>query len=211
MTLACLLPLSALGGCQARFPAERIPKMKWLILPFEQPPSMSTTPRAIRGWWFGARTVRQNPRAGQMIADSLNRAMAEYDFINLYSAIDLRYYFADKRQILEDTYPHLSEGEIQDLLGQVDPLDYGKELGADKILTGRIIRQYLAENRTIHWWWSVAEIEAQVIDVQTGRVEWSERYDVRTQLASQSAVIDDVVARMLEDLKEDYFLPLSRR
>ena len=207
--LGCLLAVGLLG-CQGRFPAERIPKMKWLILPLEAPPSMRTTPRAIRGWWFGARTVRQNPRAGPMLADTLNRALARLEFINLYSVIELKYYFADKRQLLEDAYPFLSDDEIIEQIDQIPHIEYAKELGADKLISGRIMKQYLAENRTIHWWWSVLDAECEVTDVQTGQVEWSRRYHVRQQFASQTAVQEELVERLIEDLEKEYFLPMIR-
>src|SRR5262245_60788362 len=103
-------------GCARRFPSERIPQMKVLLLPFRQPPSMSSDPRAIRGWWFSARTIRQNPRAGATIADGLNRAMANEDYMHLYSPIEIKYYFADKKKLLKDSYSYLEDKEIESLL-----------------------------------------------------------------------------------------------
>lgn len=208
--LALVLALGiALTACQARFPGERIPKMAWLVVPFDQPPAFDTDTRAIQGWWFGARTIRQNARAGELVAETLMRKMAAWDFVHLYSSIDLRYYFADKREALANAYPYLQEDEIDQLLDDVPDLDYARELGADKLITGRILRQYMAENRTIHWWWSVVEIRFDVVDVATGEVEWSRRYQDRRQFASQVSVMEDVVDQFLEDLKQEYFRPLA--
>jgi hypothetical protein len=199
----------ALTACQARFPSERVPRTEWLVLPLSQPPGSSDTPRAIQGWWLGARTIRQNPRAGEQVADLLNRRMAMLGYVNLYSPVDLRYYFADKRQALQNAYPHLDRGEIDDLLDQVPKNKYGRELGADRILTGRIVQLYMGENRTIHWWWSVADIEMQVIDVANDRVLWSKRYFERDQFSSQTSVLERVVERAIADLRREIFGPMA--
>jgi hypothetical protein len=209
LAIVCLLP-AFLTGCRTSFPAERIPRMQWLVLPPSQPPAVSNTPRAIQGWWLSARTIRQNPRAGNQVADLLARRMALLGFVNLYSPVDLRYYFADKRQALQDAYPHLDRREIDNLLNEVPPVKYGSELGADRILTGRIIQLYMAENRTIHWWWSVADVEMQVIDVANDRVIWSKRYRERDQFVSQSAVLERIVDRSIDDLKQEVFLPMAQ-
>ncbi len=185
--------------------------MKWLVLPFDQPLSMRDTPRAIRGWWFGARTVRQNPRAGVLLAETITRAMAQLDFVNLFSSIDLKYYFADKRDLLGDAYPHLDDDEVFELLDGVPRIEYAKELGADKLLSGRVYRDYLGENRTIHWWWSVVQIECNITDVHTGEVEWSRRYDMRKQFSSQNRLQEEIAGLLVRDLKKEYFLPLARR
>ena len=209
----CLLGVALLtgAGCARRFPSEKIPKMRWLILPFEQPPAQAENPRVITGWWFGADTIRQNPRAGDMMADTLARSMAPLDFINLYSAIDLRYYFADKRELLQDAYPYLQDEEIRALMAQVPRVDFGRELGADKILTGRIVKHRMIENRTIHWWSSELDVECQVIDVLTGEVEWRKQYAYDELFESQNSLQEKLAKDFIEDIKKDYFLKLARK
>lgn len=205
-----LLGLALLaGGCQTRLPNEQIPKMKWLVAPFKQPPSMSETPRAIQGWWFGAKTIRENPRGGIMLAEITTRRLAELDYLNLISVIDLRYYFANKRQLLKDklgdTYPGLDDKQIEQLVSKVPAIEYGKDLGVDKVLSGRILRQYMGENRTVHWWWSVLDVECQVSDVSTGKVEWTHHYVLRKQFASENYLQEELADRIVEDLRAQYF------
>jgi hypothetical protein len=185
--------------------------MRWLVMPMEQPVAMDEAPRAIRGWWLGARTIRQNPRAGGLLADAISREMAGFEFVNLYSSIDLKYYFADKRDMLKKSYDYLSDAEVDKLLGQVPPVEFARELGADKMVSGRIIRNYMGENRTIHWWWSVVEFECQVTDVPTGKVEWTRRYELREQFASQNSVQLKLAEEVVADLKDEYFRPLANQ
>jgi len=206
LTLAVML-----AGCQTRFPSEQVPKMKWLIVPFSQPPVMGGNPPPVRGWWFGARTIRENPRAGIMLSETLNRRMAALKFLNLYTAIDLKYYFADKRKLLKDAYPQMTDLEIEAALHKVPPIEFGKELGADKVLAGRIVSQYMAENRTFHWWWAVLIAEVQVTDVASGKVEWSRSYTFGKQFASQSDVQEMLGDRLIDDLEQTYFKPMIKQ
>lgn len=199
----CLMA-PVLGACQSRAPAGPMPRMKWLVMPFAQPPSMSAQTRAVQGWWLGARTIRQNPRAGHRLAEQVARQMAKLEAVNLFSRIDLKYYFADKRQALQEAYPHLSRQDADELVTAVPPVDYGRELGADKVLTGRIVREHLAENRTFHWWWSVLEVECEVVDVRTGRREWTRRYELERTFASPQRLETELARRLIEDLRTDY-------
>lgn len=212
--LSCLAMLG--GGCQHRFPSEQIPRMKFLILPFSQPPAMSESAINIRGWWLGARTIRQNERAGDLVADVLSRQMARLDYLNLFSSIDLKYYFANKARRLKEHYNKqegrdLSDEEVAKLMAGVPKLEFAKDLGADKLLTGNIVQLYMGENRTIHWWWSVIDVEVQVIDVASGKVEWSKRYHVRKSSASMVHITEEFSQRLIQDLQREYFLPMAAK
>lgn len=205
------------GGCQHRFPSEQIPKVKFLVLPFTQPATMSDSTMAIRGWWFGARTIRQNERAGDMLADILSRQMARLDYLNLFSSIDLKYYFANKARRLKEYYKKAPEGrdlsdeETAKLIAAVPKLEFAKDLGADKLLTGQIVELYMGQNRTIPVWWSVLDVEVEVVDVATGKVEWTKRYHISKMDASMIHVQELFAGRLIEDLKKEYFLPMARK
>lgn len=209
LSLAAVVGLLC-SGCAQRFPSEQIPKMKWLILPFTPKEKVEDT-MTINGWWLGARTIRQNERAGDMIADTLSRQMAHLDFLNLFSSIDIKYYFANKTRRLKAAYSNLSDEEVAQAMAKVPKLEFAKDLGADKLLTGTINRHYMGENRTIHWWWSVLDVDVQVTNVATGKVEWSHNYVVRRQSASMAAVQEEFANRLIEDLKGEYFLPLIKK
>ena len=210
--LILLAAAVALAGCQRGpvLPAERVPKMRWLVMPLEQPEAMEVTPRDIRGWWFGARTIRQNPRSGALVAETISRELARLDYVSQFSQLDLRNYFADKRELLESAWPDLDRDRIDALLADVPPIEFARQLRADKLLTGRITRHHMGENRTIHWWWSVLDARVEVIDVRSGRTEWSRDYRIRGQLASTPTIQERLAERLIEDLKREYFLPLTR-
>lgn len=199
LALACIA-LIASSACRS-FPEERVPKMKVLIMDFEMTAGMAETPRAIRGWWFGARNIYQNPRSGTIFAERLSANLAVYPYVNLFSRVDLRYYFARKRGRLMDAYSYLDEDEIDGLLRDVPALDYARELGADKLISGRIVENYLSENRTIHNWKSKAHIKCVLIDVASGEEEWKGEYELTERFASQSTVTEEIARRAARDLK----------
>lgn len=75
-----------------------------MILPFNQVAAMGENPLTVNGWWLAAKSIRQNERAGDMLADNLSRQMANLDYLNLFSTIDLKYYFANKARRLKEYY-----------------------------------------------------------------------------------------------------------
>lgn len=207
--LCALLPALMISACSGRFPEERVPPMKILIADFAVPPGMKENPKEIRGWWFGADSIYQNPRAGAIMAERITSRVAAWKFVNLYSRVDLKYYYARKRQNLKEAYEYLGDDEIDTLIGQVPQLDFARELGADKLLSGRIVRNHLQQNRTFNWWKSLAEIEVEMTDVLTGRVEWSRTYKASKRFASQYTVQDELAEEIAADLRREYFKPMA--
>jgi hypothetical protein len=205
-----IMAATTLAGCHTPLRVERMPRMRWLVMPPQQIDAASTNTREIRGWWFSARTIRRNPRGGQLLADAISQNLANYSFINQFSPIDLRYYFADKRQMLVKAYPNLKDPELDDLLGKVPPLDYARELGADKLVAGTIDRLYVGENRTIHWWWALLSVELKVVDVRTGNVEFSKDYRVWQNFSSTEDAEQTIADRFVKDLERKYFRPMTK-
>lgn len=209
--LRLLVPLAltaGLGSC-SRYPSERVPPMKILVSDFVLPPGLKENPQAVRGWWVGARTIHQNPRAGAMFAERLSSHLAVFPWVKLFARADLKYYYARKRQLLREAFPNQADEELAGLMEKVPAIDFARDLAADKLLTGRVIENHLSENRTIHWWTSVAEFEIELIDVPSGKTEWKKRYRERRFAASQFSVQDEIAAKAAEDLKKRYFRPLA--
>jgi hypothetical protein len=183
--------------------------MKFLILDFDLSEGLESTTRSIRGWWFGASTIYQNPRAGDMFADRLQANLSRLEFVNTYSRTDLKYYFARKKQRVREAYGHLSDEEIETLMSEISPVEYARELGADKVIVVRIIENYLDANRTIHWWHSKAHVLIQIYDVRSGTIEWDQEYQLKKWLTSQFSVQDELAKLVVKDMKDDYFRPLA--
>jgi hypothetical protein len=209
IALSAIVSMVLTTGCATRFPEDRVPKMKILVMDFEVPPGIKENPSAVRGWWLGARNVRQNPRAGTMFAERLRAYLVAYPWVSIFYKPELSRYFARKEQRLKEAYDYLDDAEIDELMAQVPQLDYARELGADKLLTGRVVENYLSENRTIHTWSSRSHIEVQMIDVLTGHIEWQKEYKERRRFASQFTVQDEIAQQVVEDLKEEYFRPMT--
>lgn len=205
-----LVAMAMLVGCRHGLRPESMPRMRWLVMPLNQADPATTMTRDVHGWWMGARTIRYNPGGGQLLADAISTRLAAYPFINQFSPIDLRYYFADKRKRLSDAYPNLDDAEANRLLSRIPAIDYARELGADKLVRGRIERLYLGENRTIHWWWAILEARVEVVDVRTNKVEWSNRYRVWQNFGSTEDAMNEMAEKMIKDLEKEYLRPMNK-
>lgn len=200
-----------LAGCARRpAPEEKVPPLKILVMNFQTPPGVRENPRDIRGWWFGSSTIYQNPRAGVIMAERISAHLSKFSFINLFSRVDLKYYFARKRQNLRESFPEVSDEDLNKLMDNVPSIDFARELTADKVISGRIVENYLDENRTIHWWSSVIEVEVELTDVATGEVEWRKRYRDRDWLDSQFNAQDKIAEEIVEDLRTEYFRAMAQ-
>lgn len=199
----------AASSCARRVDPSLIPHTKVLVAGFEVPTGIRENTREVRGWWFGAETIRQNPRAGRIFAESLNYELSRYSYIKPYSNFDLKYYIASKRDLLRESYSHLEDEEIEDLLRGVDPILYARELRSDMLLTGRIIQSHLHQNRTFDWWKSIVHVECQLIDVVTGDIKWQKEYKRKGRFASTITVQEEICREIGEDLEREYFAALA--
>jgi hypothetical protein len=205
-----VLPVSAaLAGCGRPFHPSQVPKTKVLIAEFDVGPGIAENPRAIRGWWMGSENIYQSRQYGGIFAERLSAHLARYSYIKLYSRLDLKYYIAPKREMLKDAYPQLSDREVNALLAEIPDLDFARELRADKLLRGRLVENHLHENRTFNWWKSIVHVECELVDVETGRVEWSRDYRRKGRFASPLTVQDEIARQVGRDLEQDYFRHLT--
>jgi hypothetical protein len=176
-----------------------------VVLDFTAPTSITDTDLQIRGWWFGARTIFQNPEAGVIFGDALSRQLLSLDFVEQHSRADLKYYMARKLRRLMDTFAGLTDDEYDGMLAEVSPLDFGEELGVDQVITGRIVEAYASHNRTIHIWHSYAKVEVDIWDMATGQVVWSQVFDAKKRFSSESALLEKLAARVVEELDANYY------
>jgi hypothetical protein len=175
------------------------------VLDFDVPSDVAETPLHVRGWWFGARTIFQNPRSGEMFADALARQLHGLNYVDQVPRTDVKYYLTKKRQLLMDKFEALDDAQYEKMISEVSPVDFGEELGAECVLTGRILRAFTSEHRTIHTWKSYVEVEVDVWDIASGQVTWTRRFEGSRRFFSISEVMKRLAKEVASELDRTYF------
>lgn len=142
-------------------------------LNYEQKPY--ETGKHIRGWWTSAQNVYYNANIGRQAADIVTREIQAQGVAKTVSRQQIRYYMQDKRDLLQSKLD-LDEKQSYLALLKLDPVQVGRELGADKVVVGRICDAELRNSRFSTYFASAATFEVAVIDVRSGQVEWNESY-----------------------------------
>lgn len=199
-----VMALAVFSGC-ARQPQVEPPKFKLAVLNFSLASEVKT-PKEIKGWWFGARDIYYNPYVGETFADVLADEIAKQcPFIDVYSRMDIKYYLVSKRNILKRHFPGLKDPEITQTINELDPVDIGRDLGVDKVITGVIYDCHTSHHRTFHWWSSVIEAEVKLIDVDSGNVEWQNRSRIRKKFLSWLGTSEVLASRIVKAMKKEVF------
>ncbi len=189
-----------------RRPAVKPLRTTVLIMAFDTPKEYAAAPSERRGWWFGSHSVHRNPNAGELFAEALTSAIrVRLDWVNLFDRLKLRKYFAKKRSILKSEFKDLDNDGIDELMGKISPLEFARELGADKVLTGKIVQSETFFQRVINYWSSRVEVECSLIDAGSGKTLWSARETKKGRLDSQKAVMEAVARRLVDRMEKEYF------
>lgn len=201
--LASLILIVVLvAGCHRQRELHQLPKaIRIAVLDFSVP-EVFNTPKEIRGWWFGAHDIYRNPHAGEDFADALSRRLRQFAFVNVYPRGDLKMYMAMQNNRVMRAYPQLSKTEIDELLEQIAPWEWGRDMGVDKVITGRLLVGRTVHNRTIHWWYSTVEARIQLIDTESGTIDWETAMRCTKQLASQQRTQEQLADRVARKLKK---------
>ncbi|MFW5870815.1 MAG: hypothetical protein ACOCVL_04010, partial [Candidatus Sumerlaeota bacterium] len=167
--LTALLFLGACSQGRSTYQPPDVPTPKvthdLAVLDFYVPPEYASEPTIVEGWWFGAETVYRNANAGKMLADYTAAQVKKIPGVDLYSRDKIAVYLLGKRQILVENFPGLLDAEYSEMLTKVSPLDYGRDLAVDHVLTGRVLRSETRRNNTIETWRSIVEVEVELWDV----------------------------------------------
>jgi hypothetical protein len=155
----------------------------------------------IVGWWFTARDIYRDPNDGlhwgDLLSEALDRTIPNLDS---YSRLDLRTYLATRHMRLREAYPALTDLEIDRLLAEQSPIDYGRALGTDFVVITRIQDAWLSHQRTFHWWSGVAIVEVEVWDVSSGRIVQGWSAADRDLFSSTFRVMRDLAYECARDL-----------
>lgn len=122
------------------------------------------TEHTLRGWWLGSRDVFSSSSSGRIFSDYLAKELSARE-VNIYSRIDQRYFLLDKEDEIKKAYPGLSDEEVDLYIKRANPIDFGKVLQTDYVVSGRIVRCETIHNRAFHWWRTKAEISIELYDV----------------------------------------------
>ncbi len=194
---ALLLPLAfCLAGC-ARGPILGPGRaVRVALLDATLPEGHGEETREIVGWWLSAADVLRAPNDGALWSDALARELERaIPRLHVYPRQDLKFYMAAKLARLESRYPRMNDAERRRLLAAQDPLDFGRSLGVDFILTARVNEALLTHHRTFHWWTAYAAVEVDAWDVSRGVRVWSWREENRDHLSSVSRLFERMAGR----------------
>jgi hypothetical protein len=230
LTLATLLAGCGTPPVEVRPPP---PSIRIAVLDFavpsewRNPQAPDKIAKEREGWWFGSRDVWQNPGLGRVAGDVFSHQLSQLPFVTVVSRVDIKYYMADKRSALkqlrdrqrreleESGSPEdlrkaqaiaaMTEADYDAELEKLPPWEIGRELGADRVLTGRIRNAYLTFNRAFGFYWTVVDLELDLYDVQTGNVVWHGRRQFKMMFASTLLVLEKAAGEMIQAMKDEYF------
>jgi curli biogenesis system outer membrane secretion channel CsgG len=133
------------------------------------------TETEIRGWWFGSTDVYFSESAGKMAADLFSDAIREEGAFNLYSRENLKYYYADKKEVL-NTKLKIADKDLDKALLTLNPVRVGREVGADKVVVGHICDSERRHSRAFGYFGTMNSYQVSVYDVRSGRLEYTQSF-----------------------------------
>lgn len=133
------------------------------------------TEKDRRGWWLSRQDLYFNGNAGIMAADIFNDTFREKCVFRVASRGDLKKYYADKRELLNDKFS-LSSEQLRKALVQLDPISIGREMGVDKVVVAHICDSELRKAVMPGSFASAISMNVAIFDVATGRLEFDRCY-----------------------------------
>ena len=180
--------------------------VKVLVADFDVSEDIISTPRQVKGWWFGSRDIYQNPNAGRLFADILARRLNnELSFVDVYSRTDFKYYLANKKERLKKKFPQVDDAVLKGIFDDISPRDFARDLGLDKVIIGKLNRCYTSHSRAFHWWSSVVEADVILLDAESGQPQWSGHFYDRSYFHSQYGAMQQVADKIVKSMKREYF------
>ncbi len=205
------LIVSCLAGCSltSSRPVDEVPvpavTYDLAIMDLYVPIEYAREPNIIDGWWFGSETVYRNGNAGTMLADYISTQLDKIPSVDLFSRDRITTYLLSKRQLLMQSFPGLTDADYTDMLTKISPLDYGRELGVDQVLTGRILRSETRRQNTLEFWHSTVEVEVELWDVNTGQMVWSHIFKDKDYFASQPDVMLEMSKKIKKEIDKKFY------
>ncbi|MGI8907938.1 MAG: hypothetical protein ACR2IE_15765 [Candidatus Sumerlaeaceae bacterium] len=133
------------------------------------------TEKDYRGWWLGHQDIFLNSNVGRMAADIFSDYLRDNGMYAITSREDLKYYYADKRELI-GTKLNLKGDALEKALLQLDPVQIGKEMGVDKVVVGHICDSELRKPLVPGSFASAVSMNVAIFDVATGTLEFDKCY-----------------------------------
>jgi len=130
----------------------------------------------IKGWWFGSLDVFYNDTMGNVAADIISDTLRASGPFKIYSREDLRYYMADKRELIQKKFSDLDKSAVEQALLALNPVSIGRELSVDKVIVGRICDSETRVSRTFGFFTSASSFWIAVYDTKSGKIEFQKQY-----------------------------------
>lgn len=130
----------------------------------------------IKGWWFGSLDVFYNDVMGNAAADVISDALRANGPFKIYSREDLRYYYADKRELIEKKFDSMDRKTVDQALLALNPVSIGREIGAGKVIVGRVCDTETRVSRAFGFYTSASSFWVAVYDTASGKIEFQKQY-----------------------------------
>jgi hypothetical protein len=134
------------------------------------------TEKDSRGWWLGRQDIWVNSNVGRMAADLMSDQLQADCVYKLRSRGDLKYYYADKKDLIKKKFPNMSSDEVKKSILLLDPVSIGREMGVQKVIVGHICDSELRKAVAPGSFASVASFSVAVFDVASGQIEFQQCY-----------------------------------
>ncbi len=122
-------------------------QVRVVVLDGLQPESHGEGETEIAGWWLTARDLYRDPNDGlhwgDLVATALERNIPN---LQVHSRMDLRSYLAAKEDLLKKEYPDMKKDQARRLVAEQSPLDFGRSLDADFVVSSRIVDAWLTQS-----------------------------------------------------------------
>ena len=160
------------------------------------------TRQAVTGWWLSSRDRYENGNAGIQLGEALAGEFEKIPGVLVYPRTDMASYMAQKERALRRAYPDLSPLQRLVVLQSQDPLDYGRSLNVDYVLSSRVNLARTTHQRTFHWWVSRIRFDLDLWDVEQGEKVWTWHGEDSDLFDSQLAVIEELAREAREEAFE---------
>lgn len=163
---------AAATGCARRAPGPST-IVRVAVLDGVEGPGGLETRRSVAGWWLGARDRFDEGNAEIHMGDALAREFAKVPGVVVHSRTDVAALMAEKEHLLRRAFPEMTPEERRAVLATQDPVDYGRSLNVDFVVSSRVDEARKVHQRTFHWWRTRASARVDMHDVRTGDLVWS--------------------------------------